>query len=60
MGAANVPKAGLKLSHSLQRNRLDARILILRPLATLGKSFVVEVLHTIENSMRSNVLLTEN
>lgn len=47
MGAANVPKAGLKLSHSLQRNRLDARILILRPLATLGKSFVVEVLHTI-------------
>ena len=47
LGGANVPKAGLKLNHFLQRNRLDARILILRPLATLGKSFVVEVFHTI-------------
>ena len=45
--SANVPKAGLKLNHSLQRNRLDARSLILSPLATLGKSFVVEVFHTI-------------
>ena len=33
--------------HRLQRNRLDARILTLRPLATLGKSLVVEVFHTI-------------
>ena len=36
MGGANVSKAGLKLNHSLQRIRLDARILILRPLETLG------------------------
>ena len=36
LGGANVPKAGLKLNHCLQRNRLDARIMILRPIATLG------------------------
>ena len=47
MGGANVPKAGLKLNDSLQRNRLDARILILRPLATLKKSFAVKAFHTI-------------
>ena len=47
LGGANVPKAGPKLNHCLQRNRLDARILILRPLSTLGKSLVVEVFHTI-------------
>ena len=57
---ANVPKAGPKLNHCLQRNGLDARILILSPLGTLGKSLVVEVFHTIKNSMRSTVLLTEN
>ena len=44
---ANVPKAGPKLNHCLQRNILDASILILRPLATIGKSLVVEVFHTI-------------
>ena len=48
LGGANISKAGLKLNHSLQRNRLDARILILRPLETLGKSFVVEVFHNIK------------
>ena len=31
MGGANVSKAGLKLNHSLQRKRLDARIFILLP-----------------------------
>ena len=47
LGGANVPKSGKKLNHSLQRNRLDARILSLRRLATLKKSFVVEAFHTI-------------
>ena len=47
LGWANIPKARLKVNHFLQRNRLDDRILILRPLATLEKSLVVEVFKTI-------------